>query len=337
MGEKDNTHTMKFNIKQAPSGSWYVRKRINGKEYYLNFEKKPSQHEVEGRIDEIKQSDNPLLKGTFETCAEEYISSKSHILSPSTIASYHSIMNNLSKSFLRLKMAQITQLDVQREINIYSVERSPKSVRNASGFITAVIWYFRPNLELHTQLPQRRRVDTYIPTDEEVKRLVEVVKGTKFEAVILLAIFGLRKSEAIAVTKADLNGNILTIDKSIVKGEKGSFVKKVTKTESSTRRIWIPNELRDLIIKQGKAFEGYPHNLVRDLHRFQEKAGIPYCKFHALRHYYISYAHSIGIPDAYIAEVVGHKNTNTTRAVYLHSQQDKNIDMQQKVAQSILR
>lgn len=321
--------------KQAPSGSWYIRKTINGKQHYINFDSKPTKHEIEKRIDEIK-AQGDFIAGTFKTCAEEYIASKSNVLSVTTIESYRSILRNLTDAFVALKMALITQVDVQREINTYAKTRSPKSTRNASGFITAVIWFFRPNLQLHTKLPQKENKQTYIPTDEEVKQLMEAIKGDKSEIAILLAICGLRKSEAIAITKDDVDGNILTINKSKVKNEKGEFIiKDTTKNTTSTRQIFIPDYLANLIRKEEVAYKYYPNNILRELHRFQDKLGIPRCKYHALRHYYVSYAHSMGIPDAYIAEAVGHKNTNTTRAIYLHAQQDKKTDMQKRVAQGL--
>lgn len=313
-----------------------VRKMINGKQVRMYFDTKPSKKEIENKIYELKSQTDPSVKGTFQSCAEAYIRNKENVLSVSTVDSYYSILRNLPDTFLALKMAQITQVDVQTVINTYSLKRSPKSVRNASGFITAVIWYFRPDLQLHTTLPQKVKKDIYIPTEEEAKKILQEVAGTDYELVTHLCMCGLRKSEALAVTSKDLDeNNYLRIDKALVKNKDNEYVIKTAKTESSVRIIWIPDNIATLLRQQGIVYGGFPGNVLRNLKRIQRRLGMPSFRLHDLRHFYISYAHSLGIADASIAETVGHKNVATTRAVYLHNLKDKQTEMQQKVANSL--
>ena len=190
-------------------------------------------------------------------------------------------------------------------------------------------------MTIHLKLPQKEKVDTYIPTDAEVEKILEAVKGSPYEIAIWLAVCGMRKSEIIAITSEDLNGNMLTISKAKVINDKHEYVEKTTKTTSSTRTIWIPDYVADLLRRKGFAYEGFPGNILRDLHRVQDRLGINRCKLHALRHYYVSHAHSCGVPDAYIAEAVGHASINTTRNIYLQAQQDKSIEMQKKAMSSL--
>lgn len=60
-------------------------------------------------------------------------------------------------------MYDITALDVQKEINRYSVGHSPKTVYNFHGFISPILGMFRPNLKLNTTLPQKVKNEPYIP------------------------------------------------------------------------------------------------------------------------------------------------------------------------------
>lgn len=315
---------------------WELRKQIKGHSLYYAFDHKPTKREIDDKLFEL-QENLPTFsqKGTFKDYAKDYVDIKKNVLSPSTIASYNSIIRNLSEGFLGSQFSSITNATIQRELNHYAIGRSPKTVKNACGFITAVCWEYNPNLQIKIKLPQPVKTDTYIPTDEEVKKVIEAIKGSKYEAVILLTIYGLRRSEAISVTSEDIEGNILTINKAIVQGEEG-LKEKTTKTVSGTRKIYIPTYLADLIRKQGKAFEGYPSIIIKYLHSTQDKLGINRCKLHALRHYYVSLSHTLGVPDVYIANAVGHANISTTQNIYTHAQKEIELQYKELVSSHIL-
>lgn len=322
-------------MRRLESGHYQVRKMVDGISKSITFDHKPTQREVNDAFAKLFK-DKCTLKGTFKDYAEEYLEIKSNVLSPTTIINYKSILRNLSCAFLALRFDHLDASDIQREINTYAVGKSPKSVKNASGFITTVCRTYRPDMTINTKLPQSVRIDTYIPTDSEVNMLVEEIKGSPYEAVILLMLHGLRKSEAISITAADINNNILTIDKASVVNEDGIYREKTTKTETSTREIYIPPYLANLICQNGCAYQGFPGNILRYLHRTQDKLGINRCKLHALRHYYVSKAHSLGVPDATIAKSVGHSNIATTQRIYTHPQSDKQTDYEVKVSKSII-
>lgn len=323
-------------LRRLPSGNWFLRKTINKKAYSFTFDHKPGKREIDEVLAEARRESEVLIKGTFKEAAEQFIADRSNTLSPATINAYRSILRNLSDAFVDSKMSQISQVTIQKEINTYALNRSPKSVKNASGFITVVMWSYRPDMTIHTRLPQKKKVETYIPTDEEVRKLLKAIKGSNYEAVILLCLLGLRKSEAIAVRSADIvkkkDEYYLNIDKALVVNDEGEYVEKTTKTTSSTRQIWIPKELAEMIIAKGYAYEGFPGNILRYLHRTQDSIGVNRCKLHALRHYYISHCQSIGIPVAVASASVGHSNITTTMNIYTHAEQDKLVSQQQKAA-----
>lgn len=136
----------------------------------------------------------------------------------------------------------------QKEVSLYSNGRSPKTVRNAHGFISAVLKPFNPNLILNTSLPQKARNEPYIPSDDDVKKIISAATGTRYEIPILLAVYGLRRSEICALTLGDISGNIVTINKSKVQDSSGNWViKTTTKTEESTRKIYLADEIIEKI------------------------------------------------------------------------------------------
>lgn len=318
-------------IEKLPSGSYRIRKMVNGRSISLVFDHKPTQIEIVQRMADA-MDDAP--SGSFLEYANRYVSAKANILSPSTIKAYRSIIRSISENFKKCQLAQITDEMVQVEINSYSVNHTAKTVGNFYGFIASVLGMYRPRLNLHVTLPQKKKSETYVPTDEEVRQVLEYSKGTAFECALWLAVYGLRRSEIIAITKDDLEGNKLTVNKAMVQGADKQWTIKTTKTTESTRSFFIPDYLADLIRTQGKAYTGHPGVILKDLHRTQDKLGIPRFKLHALRHYFASLM-SEYFPEATVLYMGGWKTPAVMKEVYRRQRIDRDEEMQKKAANLI--
>ena len=143
-------------VEKLPSGSYRIRKMYKGQMYTVVFDYKPTQKEaVQAMAAELDKIQERRRNMTFEAAAREYIESKRNVLSPSTIRGYDSIIKCISPSFLDKNIHDLTALDIQTEINKLSKNRSPKTIRNHHGFISAVLGTFYPNLKLNTTLPQK--------------------------------------------------------------------------------------------------------------------------------------------------------------------------------------
>lgn len=307
---------------------------VNGVSVCITYDHKPTQKEIEMDLADKSMLQSANHELTFEQAVLQYISIKDKVLSPATVNGYESILRNLSSRFKALKIDKIDNLSIQREINEYSINRSPKTVRNASGLITVVMKLYSPDLKVHIKLPQKKKTKLYFPTDDDVKRILEYAKGSAYEIVLKLAVYGLRRSELLCIDKNTINGNILTIDTARVSNGK-KFVTKTTKTTSSTRQIYIDDVLAAQISQMEHPFAMYPNDILRYLHRVQDRLEIPRFRLHDLRHYYVSMAHQLGVPDAIIAQTVGHANTSTTRAIYLHAMQDKVVEEQMSASNQL--
>jgi integrase len=333
-------------IEQLPSGSYRIRKMYKGVPYSVVVDHKPTQKEAIQLMAEAMEKDKTdgvagnsgknNNKMDFQAAAEKFLETNSNVFSPSTIPNYRSILRNLSDDFKALCVKDITGVDVQEEINKYSVGRAPKTVRNAHGFILSVLGMFQPDLNISTNLPKKRKTKYYIPSDEEVKKILHRAKGSDYEIALILATFGLRRSEICAVTPDDINGNLLTIDKSkVVNDEKKFVTKDTTKTPESTRTIYLPDSVVDLIKERGVIYRGHPGNILKYLTKLQKELGIPHFRLHDMRHYYASMSHSLGIPDSYIMQSGGWKSDITLKTVYRHAMEDKKDEMQEFAAQYI--
>lgn len=323
-------------IEKLPSGSYRIRKMYKGKTYTIVTEYKPTQKEamqlMSAELDNVKPSSARI---TFEDASNQYIDVKKNVLSPSSIRGYKGIINNLSPTFKALNINDIMAIDIQKEINEYSASRSPKTVRNAHGFISAVMGMFRPELNISTTLPQKLKNDEYIPSDDDVKRILEYAKGSKYEIPLILATFGLRRSEICALTPDDINGNSLSINKALVQTADKKWIIKSTKTTAGTREIYLPDSIIDLIKERGEIYSGYPNNIIKYLQRAQAHLNIPRFSLHKLRHYYASMSHSLGIPDSYIMASGGWQSDNTLKSVYRHAMDGKKEEMQKFAADYI--
>lgn len=258
------------------------------------------------------------------------------MLSPSTIREYKSTLDKrISESFKHKDISIISQADIQKEINIYAANHSPKSVRNLHGFISAVFATYEPSMQICTTLPQKAKNEPYIPSTDDVKKIFEYIKGSDFEIALKLCTMGLRRSEMCALTLDDLKGNTLTINKALVQDEYKKWVIKTTKTTESNREIEIPDELAELIRKNGCIYNGHPNSVDKYLKRVQKELNIPAFSLHKLRHYFASSAHALGIPDVYIMAAGGWKSDNVLKAVYRHALEKENKDMQKKIADSM--
>ena len=280
---------------------WRIRKTYKGKAYTVLLDEKPTIREAEKLLaEEIdKGSVTGAPSDSFQKAAERYFLLKSNILSPWTISSYKTILRALSDTFKTTKLTDIDGVTVQKEINDYSATHSPKSTRNAHGFISAILATYKPQLKLYTTLPQKAKIDYVTPSDDDVRRILAAVAGTRYEIPYRLAVFGLRRGEICALSTADLDGNALQINKTkVLDGDKHCYViRPMPKTTESMRTVYIDDHLADLIrAKNGPVYDGDPHRLGKHLTELQEKLGIQHFRFHDFRAYFATKSDSLGIP-----------------------------------------
>lgn len=302
-------------IEKLPSGNYRIKEMRNGKTYRVVVDHKPNKVEARELMQKEVGSLNDNTK--FSDAADSYITSKENVLSPATIRGYRSLLKNMNEDFSNTPIDKITLPKLQMYINDFSKDHSPKSVRNLNGFIVSVLKYYGSDIKT-PRLPQKEKKVEYIPTEEDVKRILKDFKGTKYEPFIILATMGLRRSEICALDESSLNGNILTIDKALVQDANKQWVIKSTKTTDSTRTIVIPDHVADMLKTNG-FYKDNPETLYFALRRSQKRLGIPLFSLHKLRHFFASYMHDLGYSDKQIQEFGGWKTDAVMKTVYQHA------------------
>lgn len=326
--------------KKLPSGSWrcqvYDYTDENGKRHYKSFTstdqstkgKREAERMAADYAADKEQTKHSSDASMFSDRMESYIVSKEPVLSPATIRGYRNIQKMLLRdytSFCRMEIRKISQDDVQKVINSLSRSKSPKTVHNYHGLIASVIG---SDLALKTSMPQKIRPELYIPSDGEIKALVDAVRDTELEIPVLLGAFCMmRRGEICALTLDDIQGDVIHIHHSLVLGTDKDWHLKAPKTGSSDRYISAPAFVADRIRELGHITTLNPHSITIMFQRALRRANITHFRFHDLRHYSASIRHALGIPDAYIMQEGGWKTDAVLKSVYRHAMSDRQKEM----------
>ena len=324
--------------RKLPSGNYRCRVylgKVNGKDTYKSFTastKKEAERIATNFLADYdeKKKVKPKKEITFYDALGNYIAKREAVLSPATVRDYQSLQRNIHNKFhefSNMKICDITQDDVQEVVNFLAKNRAPKTVRNYHGIISAVVG---KEILLNTAMPQKDPAKLNIPTDEDIQRLISAIEGKEIEIPILLGAFGMmRRSEICALTIDDVNfkSNTVYVCKACVKGPDKKWHIKVTKNETSSRYVHIPDFVADKIKQRGYITTYKPGTLTDTLREILDANNIPRFRFHDLRHYSASIRHALKIPDAYIMEEGGWKTDTVLKTVYRHAMKDKANEM----------
>lgn len=315
---------------RLPSGSWRIQLQVNGQRYSITDKDKKI---VKQRAKEIFAGAKveKQVSMTVEQAMKAYIEVKSAVLSPSTLLGYHRYRENYLRGISGKNIMKLTQEDIQLAVNQDAARGvSPKTLRNAHGFLSAILKLYRPDFKLNTTLPQKEHYEVHIPEENEMQRIWLACRGTEYELPILLGCWlGLRMSEVRGLKFSDVTETHIHIQRALVRGipktageAKTETREKLTKSYSGDRWIKLPDRIAKLIDAQPHRSEyicPYSESAIyKNYKKACEKAGVQATRFHDLRHFEASEAHSIGIPDEYQVRRLGHKTDHMLKTTYRH-------------------
>lgn len=335
--------------KQLPSGSWrvqvYAGKDAAGKRQYLSFTaltKKEAEYQALQWQLHYKEVSRDSSTMTLAEAMEKYIKSKDSILSPSTIRGYEGIRKNYLKGIMDLKLNRLTPQLIQQAINEEAKPytdakgrkrtRTPKTIRNIHGLLSAVLAEYYPSLTLHTTLPQKEVKEQKILEPDQIATLLTAVEGDAMELPVLMGVWlCMRASEIMALTWdcVDFGQKTLTIKKARVRDKNNHWVDKTTKTTGSTRTINVPDYIVDKL-KAARAASDEDRvapftnqGLYGRLKTILKRNGLPDIRFHDLRHTAASVMLTLNVPDKYAQARGGWATNHTMKAVYQHTMASK--------------
>lgn len=305
-------------IDKLSSGSYRIRKQIDGVKYQIVVDHRPTKKEAEYLLAEVAKK--PKTIKTLQEAAQAYIEDRRNVISPSTLRGYLKLVRGIPEAFRSVPIRDMVSADLQALANAYAPNKGHKTVKNFVCFIQSVLRDYDIVLRTPT-IPQKETKEIYIPTEDDMRKIFDELRGSDYEVPITLAALGLRRSEILALSVDDLQGNVLTVNKACVQDENGVYVTKTTKTAASTRQIIIPAHIAELIREQGFVYNRYPSKMYYALQRACDACGVPRFPLHKLRHFFASYMHSLGLyTEAQIAELGGWSDgSRVMRQVYRHA------------------
>lgn len=307
-------------IRRLPSGSYTTQVQINGVRKSITAK---TEEEVLRLATEHAQTRCDASRATLGQLVDNYIASKANVLSPSTITGYRKIRRRHLPELMAMRADDITSETLQFAVNGLSADHSPKTVRNIIGLVITTLRAYLPEKHLVITFPAKRRPTYHVPNTDEVFKLISAADEPLKTAIMLAAFCGLRRSEIVPLQASDLNGNLLHIHAAAVYDSSGSTVLKQPKTYTSDRYVSVPDiVLRHIATMSGQLCPMGLSTMTRHFVALRESLGLS-CRFHDLRHYFASFQHAIGVPDAYIMESGGWRSDGVLKTIYRNALDDE--------------
>ena len=303
--------------RRLPSGSWNVRIMIDGHTYSFTD---PDKKTVLRMASEFADAHRLRIENpTLSEAMRDYVADSAERLSPSTVRSYNGMIRMIEQRTPKISSKRLSALTESDIIAITRPLRTIKTKRNYTNFIHAVT-----GKSVTRKLYGVASKQVHVPTDLEVRGLINIFRDTDVEVPVLLAAYGgLRRGEICALNMSDIDGDFVHVTKAVVRDQYGAWVMKAPKTTSSIRTVLLPHFVVERIRERGYITKLLPSQVSDKFWKKQLRLGVrPYC-FHSLRHFHASYLHAIGIPDAYVQKRGGWSSASTLQNVYRHALADR--------------
>lgn len=264
---------------------------------------------------------------TLKEALLSYISRNENIFSPSTLQGYRVTIRNSFKDIQQKRISEITEQDIQAEINSMARNLSFKTISSRTSLILLVIKENRAEAKnWHFHFPPKKKTELYIPSKEDIDALIHYAEEHSPEMVLPImfgAFCGLRRGEIASLTFSDIQDDSVIVSKSIVNAGGRQYVQKMPKSYAGFRSVPLSPRMVSIIQEKRKSSEkliSVPLECITDkFPHIVKNAGVHPMRFHDLRHYFASQLVLLGVPDIYAIKLTGHSTTSMLRNVYQHT------------------
>lgn len=270
-----------------------------------------------------------------------------------TAYGYRGMIENYLKPQLgEIRLQKLTARNIQQYYTWLMDEKelSPNTVIKHHNLLTNTLnaaerqEYITKNPMRAVSPPKKRQREAKFYTSEQLGTLLDKAVGTRLELpVYICAYLGLRRGELCGLrwSDVDLEHKTITIENTRTQAGKKE-IEKGTKTASSTRTLYLPDTLCDMlkaakenqqacraeyknayddndyvvVMEDGRPFR--PNYLSELFGKFLADNDLPKIVLHELRHTFASLSNQAGIPAYNIGKALGHSTPATTQKIYTH-------------------
>ncbi len=262
---------------------------------------------------------------TVGRAIERYIDDRSSVLSITTIKNYRQMMQYFD-CIKNVCADDVTSQDIQKLIGEFSTNgASPKTIRNRIGFLVSVLETV-VDKKFRITFPKKAPYKHNVPTDEDLKLLIDNADGELKLAIMLSAFCTLRRGEICALKGSDIRDGKVYVHADMVHVQgKEWLYKPIPKTAQSIRSVDVPPSVLALIPDVGAdefVFTIKPGIITHNFIRLRNSLNMPY-RFHDLRAYAASMRSDLNIPSVYIQYDGGWKGDSILKTSYEHALQDR--------------
>ena len=242
---------------------------------------------------------------------------KKPVLKAYSVRNIEQMIRLHTPDWLKLKcMREITLFDIDKALMSIPLGRTRVYARQVwnSAFLKAEKHGIisRNVVSLTDRISYRKKKSNAL-TVKEQKDFLERLELSKYKFLFLFYLFsGVRRTEALTLVWSDVDFDNRTIQ---IKG---------TKTESSSRRIVLTNDLERILEERKKQAKKenckspfvFPYSKEHVSRKFKELC--PNHHLHDLRHTYVTRCAECGVNINVCQQLVGHSTADMTMNVYTH-------------------
>ena len=322
--------------RKLASGLWFIQLRLNGVSVPVRGR---TEKEVKREAEAIKgahragkwQAERPTKSPTLSKAIDAYIEERDSVLSPSTVRGYRTIQLNRFASVMDKPISEVKSW--QMVVNDEAGTASPKTVKNAWGFVKSVLAQNGIHTEVTT--PQVPSAEKSFLQPDEIPAFLDMIRGTNIELAAILALHGLRRSELLALTKSSIKDGYITVRGAVVPDTTHRYHEKETnKNATSTRTVpVIIPRLTELVeeCQTDQLVTMHPDALARRVNSLCRQHGFPEVGIHGLRHTFASLCYSRRLSEMETMRLGGWSDPNTMRKIYTHLAEKDKLESEKKL------
>ena len=184
--------------------------------------------------------------------------------------------------------------------------------------------------------PKVRKIEMKILAPEHIKGYLDAADQRGLLPMFYLELVsGLRKGELVALLWSDLDAQnkTISVSKQYIKSPNGELTLSRPKTETSVRRVSIPQTAVDLLIQEHNKHPSnpfmfpspatgemyYPDSIVNLHKKILKDAGLEHIRFHDLRHTFATVSLQNGVDIKTVSSMLGHYDAGFTLRTYTHA------------------